>query len=131
MSKTGSGLATGAYSYNTNTHQLLATGSYARSVDADGNTTAITAASGNLGFGYSDRNRMTIVQVAGSTVATYTYDALGERIQKISGTTTERYVYDEGQQLLSERGATNRDYVWMGGIPVANVDTSGTTSTIA
>lgn len=131
LSKTGSGLATGAYSYNANTHQLVGTGSYARSVDANGNITAITAASGNLGFGYNDRNRLTVAQVAGSTVGSYTYDALGERIQKVSGTASETYSYDEGQQLLSEQGATNRDYVWMGGIPVANVDTTGTASTIA
>jgi len=131
LSKTGSGLATGTYGYNPNTHQLVGTGSYARNVDANGNTTAITAASGNLGFGYNDRNRMILAQVAGSTVGSYTYDALGERIQKAAGTTSETYDYDEGQQLLSEQGATNRDYVWMGGIPVANVDTTGTTSTIA
>lgn len=131
LSKTGSGLATGTYGYNPDTHQLVSTGSYARSVDADGNTTAITAASGNLGFGYDDRNRMILAQVAGSTVGSYTYDALGERIKKVSGTTSETYSYDEGQQLLSEQGATNRDYVWMGGIPVANVDTTGSTSTLA
>jgi len=130
LSKTGSGQATGAYSYNANTHQLVATGSYTRAVDADGNTTAITAASGNLGFGYNDRNRMAVAQVAGSTVGSYTYDALGERISKVAGTTSETYSYDEGQQLLSEQGTTNRDYVWMGGIPVANVDTTGTSSTI-
>ncbi|TNY25593.1 hypothetical protein BV497_13175 [Fulvimonas soli] len=130
-SKAGSGLATGAYGYNPNTHQLAATGNYARNVDPDGNTTTITAASGNLGFGYSDRNRMVLAQVAGSTVGSYTYDALGERIRKVSGMTSETYSYDEGQQLLSEQGATNRDYVWMDGIPVANVDTSGSTSTLA
>ncbi|GAB3785815.1 RHS repeat-associated core domain-containing protein [Dyella agri] len=131
LSKTGNGQATGAYSYNTNTHQLVATGSYARAVDANGNTTAITAASGNLGFGYNLRNRMTVAQLAGSTVGSYTYDALGERIGKVAGTANERYGYDEDQQLLSEQGATNRDYVWMDGIPVANVDTTGTTSTLA
>src|SRR6185312_2763958 len=44
LSKTGSGLATGAYSYNPNTHQLVATGNAARTVDANGNTTAISQA---------------------------------------------------------------------------------------
>jgi RHS repeat-associated protein len=74
---------------------------------------------------------MTIAQLGGSTIASYTYNALNERIQKTTGTATERYDYNEGSQLLGEYGATNRDYIWMGGIPVANVDTSGTTSTIA
>lgn len=131
LSKTGGGLATGTYSYTPNTHQLVSTGSYARTVDADGNTTAITAASGNLGFGYNDRSRLAVAQVAGSTVGSYTYDSVGERISKVAGTSSETYSYDEGQQLLSEQGATNRDYVWMGGIPVANVDTTGSTGTLA
>ncbi|MFC3654113.1 hypothetical protein ACFONN_21420, partial [Dyella humi] len=121
LSKTGNGLATGAYSYNPNTHQLIATGNAARSVDANGNTTAVTEANSTYGFGYSDRNRMTVVQLAGSTVASYTYDALGQRIQKITNGQTERYVYDEAGQLIGEYGATNRDYIWMDGIPVANV----------
>ena len=131
LSKAGSGLGTGTYTYNTGTHQLIATGSYARSVDADGNTTAITEASGTYGFGYSDRNRMTVAQLAGSTVGTYTYNALGQRIQKVYSTDTERYDYSEDSQMLGEYGATNRDYVWMDGIPVANVDTQGSTSTVA
>jgi RHS repeat-associated protein len=131
LSKTGSGLATGAYTYNPGTHQLNATGNSARSVDADGNTTAITEAGGTYGFGYSDRNRMTVAQLAGATVANYTYNALNERIEKVASSATERYDYNEGSQILAEYGATNRDYIWMDGIPVANVDASGSTSTVA
>jgi RHS repeat-associated protein len=131
LSKTGSGLATGAYSYNPNTHQLIATGNAARSVDANGNTTAISEAGSSYGFGYSDRNRMAVAQLGGSTVASYTYNVLNQRVQKAAGSTTERYGYNGGSQILDEYGATNRDYIWMDGIPVANVDMSGTTDTIA
>jgi RHS repeat-associated protein len=131
LSKTGNGLATGTYSYNPNTHQLIATGSAARTVDADGNTTGISEASSTYGFGYSDRNRMTVAQLGGSTIANYTYNGLNQRIQKVASSATERYGYDEDSQILDEYGATNRDYVWMDGNPVANVDTTGTTSTLA
>ncbi|GAB2574754.1 RHS repeat protein [Dyella jejuensis] len=131
LSKTGSGLDTGTYSYNSGTHQLSAVGSNAFSVDADGNTTAMTQAGTTYGFGYSDRNRMAVAQVAGATVGSYTYNALNQRIQKVSGAATERYDYNEASQMLGEYGATNRDYIWMDGIPVANVDTPGSTSTIA
>jgi YD repeat-containing protein len=117
LTKTGSGLATGAYTYNAGTHQLNATGNAARTVDADGNTTAISQAGSAYGFGYSDRNRMTVAQLAGSTIATYTYNALNERIQKVTGTATERYDYNEASQMLGEYGTTNRDYIWMGNIP--------------
>jgi RHS repeat-associated protein len=131
LTKSGSGLATGTYSYNPNTHQLIATGNAARSVDADGNITAINGAGSTYGFGYSDRNRMTVAQLAGSTVGSYAYNALNERVQKVTGTNTERYDYNEDSQVLGEYGVTNRDYIWMDGIPVANVDTSGNTSTIS
>jgi RHS repeat-associated protein len=130
LTKTGSGLATGAYTYNAGTHQLNATGNAARTVDADGNTTAITEAGSTYGFGYSDRNRMSVAQLGGSTIADYTYNALNERIQKVTGTATERYDYNEVDQILGEYGATNRDYIWLGNIPIANVDTTNGTSTI-
>jgi RHS repeat-associated protein len=131
LTKAGSGLDTGAYSYNPGTHQLVAMGDATLTVDADGNTTAMTQAGSTYGFGYGARNRMTIAQLAGSTVGTYTYNGLNQRIQKVSGTTKERYDYNEGSQMLGEYGATNRDYIWMNDIPVANVDVAVTTSTIA
>jgi RHS repeat-associated protein len=131
LTKTGSGLDTGTYGYNPNTHQLVSVGNSALTVDANGNTTAMTQAGSAYGFGYSARNRMTVAQLAGSTVGSYTYNALNQRVQKVANGTTERYDYGGGGQVLGEYGATNRDYIWMGGIPVANVDTSGTGSTIA
>ena len=130
LSKTGSGLYTGAYGYNPNTHQLVSVGNSALTVDANGNTTAISAAGSVYGFGYNNRNRLTVAQLGGSTLANYTYDALGRRIQKIANGQTESYVYDEAGQLLAESGATNRDYIWMDGIPVANIDTSSGSSTM-
>jgi RHS repeat-associated protein len=129
-SKSGSGLATGTYSYNPNTHQLIGTGTATRSVDANGNTTAIAQAGVAYGFGYNARDRLTVAQLGGSTVGSYTYNALGQRIGKAAAT-TERFVYGEGSQLLSEYGTSNRDYVWLGDLPVATVDTSGTTSAVS
>ncbi|RUL74071.1 RHS repeat-associated core domain-containing protein [Dyella choica] len=131
LSKTGGGLATGTYSYNPSTHQLIATDNAARSVDANGNTTAISQAGSTYGFGYNDRNRMVVTQLNQSTVAAYTYNAHGERVAKISSNSTERYNYGPGGQLLSEYGATNREYVYFDGLPVANIDTNGTFTSIA
>jgi RHS repeat-associated protein len=132
LSKAGAGLAIGAYSYNANTHQLIAAGNAARTPDANGNTTAISEAGSTYGFGYSDRNRPIVVQLNGSAVANYTYNAIGQRVEKVVNGSTERYGYsDTGSQMLDEYGGTNRDYVWLDGIPVANVDTQGTTSTVS
>ncbi|QAU23522.1 hypothetical protein EO087_05595 [Dyella sp. M7H15-1] len=65
------------------------------------------------------------------TVANYAYNANGERVAKTTTGTTERYSYNEDSQLLSEYGTTNRDYVYLAGIPVANLDTQGTTTSVA
>jgi RHS repeat-associated protein len=131
LSKAGSGLATGAYSYNPNTHQLIGAGNAARTVDANGNTTAISQAGSTYGFGYNPRNRMALTQLNQSTIATYSYNEDGERVAKTASGSTERYNYDEGSQLLSEYGTTNREYVYIGNIPVANLDTQGSTTSIA
>ncbi|HEV2681742.1 MAG TPA: RHS repeat-associated core domain-containing protein [Rhodanobacter sp.] len=134
LSKTGNGLATGVYSYQSGTHWLNAIGNAARAYDANGNTTANAIAGQTYGFGYDGRNRMTVVQINGQTVATYRYSALGERISKtatLPQTVTEEFVYDASGHLIEEIGTTNRDYIWLGNLPVAAVDTTANGTSIA
>ena len=121
LSKTGSGLAVGSYTYTSGTHQLSGIGTAARTSDANGNTTASASAGQTWGYGYNGRNRLTVVQANGSTVGTYTYNAMGQRIQKITST-TERYDYNGNSQLIAEYGSTNRDYIWLDSLPVAAID---------
>lgn len=130
LTKTGSGLGTGAYTYNANTHQLKAVGNAARAVDADGNTTYITLGGQAFSLVYNNRGRLAYVQRSGVTLTKYVYNALGERLQKIVGTATQRFDFDERGVLLAEYGASNRDYVWLDGIPVANLDVSNGTTTV-
>lgn len=137
LSKTTAGLATGAYIYTNGTHQLASIGNAPRTNDANGNTTGSVIGGETFGFGYNGRNRLTVAQRNGQTVGTYTYNALGQRIGKVATfpqAVTERYAYDEANQLLGEYGTTNRDYVWLGDIPVAVIDNtingSVTTSTV-
>lgn len=130
LTKVASGLDTGSYAYAVGTHQLTMIGNQARTVDADGNTTAIAQASGTYGFGYSNRNVLTVAQLAGSTVGTYTYNALRQRISK-TGSSAVQYDYDEAQHLVGEHGAYTRDYVWMDDVPVAVVDVGVSSSSPA
>jgi RHS repeat-associated protein len=74
---------------------------------------------------------MAVAQLNQSTTATYAYNAHGERVAKTSNSSTERYNYGSGGQLLSEYGATNREYVYFDHAPVANIDTVGTSTSIA
>lgn len=136
LSKTASGLATGAYLYTSGTHQLASVGNAARTNDANGNTTGSVVGGETFGFGYNGRNRLTVAQRNGTTVDTYTYNALGQRIGKVATfpqAATERYAYDEANQLIGEYGTTDRDYVWLGDIPVAVIDNtiSGSVTTSA
>ena len=137
LSKAAPGLATGAYLYTAGTHQLASIGNAPRANDANGNTTGSVIGGETFGFGYNGRNRLTVAQRNGQTVGTYTYNALGQRIGKVATfpqSVTERYVYDEAGQLIGEYGTTNRDYVWLGDLPVAVIDNtingSVTTSTV-
>ena len=133
LTKNGNALATGNYGYTTGTHQINSIGSSARASDANGNTTGISSAGQAFGYGYNGRNRLTVVQVAGSTVGTYSYNALGQRIGKaatLPNAITQRFVYNEQGSLIGEYGTNTRDYVWMGDTPVAVIDVAGSTSTI-
>ena len=134
LSKTASGLATGTYGYQTGTHWLATIGNSARTYDANGNTTGYSTSGDTFGYGYNGRNRLTIVQESSQTVASYTYNAAGERVAKTATAPQAvnlRFAYDEGSQLLSEYGTTNRDYIWMGDLPVAAIDIQGTTAKVS
>jgi len=162
LSKSATGLATGDYAYAPGTHQLISIGNAARANDANGNTIASVIGGETFGFSYNGRNRMSEVQRNGAVVGTYTYNALGQRIGKVATfpqAVTERYAYNEAGQLIGEYGTSsttlskgkgkhhgkyhhhagtvatnNRDYVWLGDIPVAVIDNtingSVTTSTV-
>jgi RHS repeat-associated protein len=137
LSKTSAGLGAGTYSYTSGTHQLASIGTDTRANDAAGNTIGSVIGGETYGFGYNGRNRMALAQRNGDTVGSYSYNALGQRIGKVSTFPTasnERFAYDEAGHLLAEYGSTNRDYLWLGDLPIAIVDntTSGsvTTSTV-
>ncbi|PMQ05792.1 putative deoxyribonuclease RhsA [Dyella sp. AD56] len=132
LSKTASGTASGLYTYDSGTHHLTSIGNQARLYDANGNTTGSAVGGEAFGFTYNGRNRLASVLRNGRVVGTYTYNALNERVAKSAtfpATLNQRFVYDGSQQLVGEYGDTTRDYIWLGGLPIAVVDTSATTST--
>ncbi len=134
-SKTGGGLATGVYGYTTGTHQLSTIGSSARTSDLNGNMTGNSSGGQSWGYGYNGRNRLVVVQANGATVGTYTYNALGQRIQKVATmptAITSRFVYDAASHLIGEyTNSSGRDYIWMDDIPVATVDTVNSVSMVS
>lgn len=132
LAKAAPGILTGTYNYATGTHHLTGVGTTSRVVDARGNTTSDVLASGTYGYGYNQRNRLTVVQKDGATVGTYVLNALGQRIQKTASGVATAFDYTEDSQLIGEAsGTATRDYIWLGGIPVALVDGNGTASTLS
>jgi RHS repeat-associated protein len=134
LSKTAAGLDSGTYSSQSGTHHLASIGNAARAYDANGNTTGSVVGGNTYGLGYNGRNRMTVAQLNSSTVGTYTYNALGQRMTRVAtfpAAVNQRFVYDENSQLLSEYGSNTRDYIWLDNLPVAVVDTAGTTSNVS
>jgi RHS repeat-associated protein len=92
----------------------------------------MTTAYGSNTFGYNDRGRMMGVTV-GSATTSYLYNALGQLIEKATGSAVTFYVYDEAGHILGEydgSGNLIEETVWLGDIPVATLQPSGSSISI-
>jgi RHS repeat-associated protein len=83
----------------------------------------------NLIFTYGNRNRYNGLSQGASTIASYKYNAPGERLIKTIGATTTHFHYDEKQHLIAEsqaNGVMIREYVWLDDMPIAQIENDGT-----
>jgi RHS repeat-associated protein len=97
------------YSFNASTNQINNTGF---TYDAAGNLTADGTGTGTHTYHWDAENRLTSID-NGST-ATYTYNALGERVEKnVAGAYTEYVYHPSGEEV----GENNRSS-WMQIIPL-------------
>ncbi|MEO8392107.1 MAG: RHS repeat-associated core domain-containing protein [Chloroflexota bacterium] len=96
---------------------------------ASGNTaTDNRATDPDVTFTYGGRNRLESVLV-GAVTTTYKVNAFGERVSKSDGTTTTHFHYDEDGRLIAESDASGvnvREYIWLGNMPLAQVEAAGT-----
>jgi len=118
-------MAGSTYTTSSTSNRLLSVvGTLSRTYtyDAAGNVTN----DGTRTFTYDDSGRMSSVSGIGS--ATYIYNALGQRVRKVSGGATLYFVYDEAGHLLGEydgSGALVQETIWLGDIPVATLRPNG------
>lgn len=128
LTKTRPPTATQTYTYTPGTHHLDGVGANPRIVDAAGNTTQTTGTA-TLDFTYDDRNRLSQVKRNGTPIATYAYNGKGERTHNAAtfpAVDTRWFNYDENAHLLGEYTASAmREYVWIDGMPVAILDSTG------
>lgn len=130
---------TDTYTYDATSHRLLSTNDWQYSYDGAGNRITKLDSSGSgdgLLYNYDDSNRLVEVIARSSTqsdslLATYSYNAFGQRVTKTTPSQTTHYVYGPGGQLLAEldgQGASLRDYIYLAGQPLAVVDYQQTQS---
>jgi RHS repeat-associated protein len=115
------------YSGNTrtNTYQITQSGStITYTYDQNGNLTG----DGTRTFDWDAENRLLDVKQGSTTLASFVYDGLGRRAQKIGSGITHTYVYD-GANIIEERLSNGQtyDYVQGPGIdrPLAMKDQAG------
>jgi RHS repeat-associated protein len=105
------------YTYGATNHWLTnVSGVSARGYDAAGNTANFGTA---YVFGYDDHARLRTFTLNGTLVRTYTYNALGQRVQRVvnnAPSQSEQFVYDQAGHLLGEyttSGTRIAEYVWL------------------
>src|SRR5262249_54882054 len=112
------GSTTTPYTTDPASNRLTQVGSVARSYDAAGNTLS----DGSHGYVYSARGRMKQSTLPGNIpLASYAYNAWGERVGK-QGSGSTQFVYDEDGHLLGEYDASGtlvEETLWLDETPVA------------
>jgi RHS repeat-associated protein len=116
--------------YAENSNRLATSFQGAVQFDAAGNIIS----KGPLNFEYAANNRLSKVKEGENLLASYQYNAVGERIQKTIHYGEGQpihwiYTYNESGQILAEtkysktwQRQLTRQYVWLGGLPLAMVE---------
>lgn len=115
---------TTSYTYPGTSHRLSQVGSFARSYDANGNTTQAAGAV-TKNYVYGDHNRMT-QYLEGTTVKmNYVYNGRGEQVRKYLGANDTYSMYDESGHWIGDyqpqsggTTATLQQAIWFGDLPV-------------
>jgi RHS repeat-associated protein len=103
--------------------------------DAVGNRSSLAVGSTTSSYTYaSNANQITaitntVVPPSAPATGSYLYNAFHQRVQKVVGSTTTQFVHDQAGHLIAESngsGAVQREYIWLDDMPVAMVDSTGT-----
>jgi len=120
--------STQTYTTETTSNRLSSIANPARSFgyDAAGNTLSDTGIAYTATYGLD--NRLASLTRAGVTTS-YNYDAFGQRVRKVTGTSKPHFAYDQNGQLLGEynsSGGVLQEFVWLGGTLIAVLTNSTT-----
>ncbi|HBP4661603.1 TPA: RHS repeat protein, partial [Pseudomonas aeruginosa] len=114
------------YQYAPDSNRLTSIGAQAVTSDAAGNLTQDRAA---RKLAYDAQGRLQSVSLDGQQVAEYRYNALGQRIIKLTPESVTTYLYGPDGQLLGEaehdgsgRKLRAQYYLWLDSLPLATID---------
>ncbi len=123
------------YAYAAGSHRLVSDGAEPRENDAAGNLVKIGSDSAPGGarkvFSYNEDNRLSAVSRLGTTLATYAYNAVGQRVRRIASGIETISLYDESGQWLGDYnsyGAAEQQVIWLGNLPVGVIVGNGATA---
>ncbi|MCP3669198.1 MAG: hypothetical protein GY814_01920, partial [Gammaproteobacteria bacterium] len=120
--------STTIYQIDANSNRLDQVGTDPRTYDSIGNTK--TDRNGTRVFTYNKAGRIAEIHENTTLLASYTYNAEGQRVIKTTTTGTTYYLYDTAGQLLGEydeSGQPIKEYVYLAGEPIAQVDNTSIT----
>jgi RHS repeat-associated protein len=113
--------------YEPGSNRLVAFGASQFTFDPNGNTTSVsTGQTSALTYRYSPHDRLSEVidDAASTSLATYRYDALGQRVEKGSAAQTRKFLYGPNGELLAVTdgaGQVLHEFVYLDGQPVADL----------
>ena len=122
---------TTTYTYNAANNELASSSNpntnTSFSYDQNGNLKTRTTGTASTSYAWDTSNRLVKVSQNGAMQGTYAYDGRGRRVQSVESATI-LYAYT-GTDTLSERvlGIRTNDYVYIGGLRIANVSGSAVT----
>ena len=120
--------ANSTYTTEATSNRLSSIANPARSFayDPAGNTLSDTGIAYTATYGLD--NRLATLTRAGVTTS-FNYDAFGQRVRKVTGTSKPHFAYDQNGQLLGEynsSGGVLQEFVWLGGTLIAVLTNSTT-----
>lgn len=122
--------------YASNSHRLIQDGADAREYDAAGNLVKIGSDTAPGGprriFSYNDAGRLSTVSRY-STLATYRYNAIGERVQRSAAGTETLSLHDTGGRWLGDysgNGSATQQLIWLGNLPVGVIVGNGESASL-
>lgn len=121
--------ATETYLYPVDSSRLQQKGTQVYSHDAAGNVID----DGRFSYQHTPENRIARVYEGATLIASYTYNAFGQRVKKETAAGITLYVYDPNGSLIGEYAADGtpiREYVHLEGEPLAQIDVTATAERI-